>query len=115
MLRRPCHKTHLRPFPPQLGMLDLHSVIFHKIFAIATQSFPVRNRLQIKTRPAKAALTFFDSILTMTHRTPEKATRQKKNIPPLPFREPDLKRPGGGYKDGQQTMLLCSTTIYDSE
>jgi hypothetical protein len=92
-------------------MLDLHSVIFHKIFAKRHQPFPVpRNHRQIKTRPAKAALSFFDSILTMPHRTPEKATPQKKNIPPVPFREPDLKRPGGGYKDGQQMMLLFSTT-----
>jgi hypothetical protein len=88
-------------------MLDLHSVIFHKLFAKRHQPFPVpRNRLQIKTRPAKAALTFFDSILTMPYRRQEKTIPQKKNIPPFPFREPDLKRPGGGYKDAQQMMLL---------
>jgi hypothetical protein len=89
-------------------MLDLHSVIFHKIFAIATQTFPVpRNRPQIKTRPAKAALTFFDSILTMPHRRQEKTIPQKKNIPPFPFRECKRERPRSGQASQTQILTRC--------
>jgi hypothetical protein len=29
MLRSPRHKPQLRPLPPQLGMLDIHTCMFH--------------------------------------------------------------------------------------
>ena len=80
-------------------MLDLHSVIFHKIFARRHQPFPVpRNHRQIKTRPAKAAFIFFDSILTMPHRSQEKALHKRKTSPQSRF---------GNVCASQTQLLTC--------
>src|SRR5437867_10539162 len=58
VLGRACHKAQLRPLTPQLGMLNLHSPIFHEISVpngVADSCQPDFFLTPTKTRPFPAA------------------------------------------------------------